>query len=193
MGYKTRGQISCTICGNTKIAARLLCRSCYEKEKRKNNLENHAFITPEKAFHLKYKISETGCWEWIVNKRKDGYGIFILANDKKIRAHRYSYELYNGTINDPLKVVMHSCDNPCCVNPEHLTLGSRGDNLIDAYDKNRRAIGNASHLAKITEIQAIEVFLDSRTQLTIADEYGITQSQVSRIKSGHRRKRSLTN
>jgi hypothetical protein len=192
MGYKVDDSIKCVICGSAPIIARLLCRPCYTIERRKNNLANHAFITPEKAFHLKYVISENGCWDWIASKRKDGYGIFNLANDKKVRAHRYSYELHNGKINDALKVVMHSCDNPKCVNPAHLSLGTRGDNLLDAYAKHRRTTGDESHLSKISELQALAILSDTRPQSLIAKEYGLHQSQISRIKSGKRRARSIT-
>ena len=84
-----------------------------------------------------YIINETtSCWEWIGCKWKSGYG-YLRINRKHISAHRYMYELYKGAIPDGY-CVCHSCDNPSCVNPEHLWLGTQGDNMRDAYQKGRR-------------------------------------------------------
>lgn len=81
------------------------------------------------------KISS--CWLWIGNTDSDGYGLFQL-DGKQWRAHRYSQLISNGLdINKP--IVMHTCDNPSCVNPEHLINGTIQENNLDKLIKGRQS------------------------------------------------------
>lgn len=75
------------------------------------------------------------CWEWRGSLFPNGYGIFYV-NDKSVRAHRYSYELHKGTIPKG-KMILHSCDNRKCVNPDHLRAGTARDNIMDALERGR--------------------------------------------------------
>lgn len=78
----------------------------------------------------------TDCWEWQGGKNNIGYG--LIRDDKKMRTtHRVSYEEHNNTIIPAGLVVMHSCDNPSCCNPQHLSLGTMKDNIQDMIQKNR--------------------------------------------------------
>ena len=78
----------------------------------------------------------TGCWEFTGGKNNLGYG--MIRDGKHMRtAHRVSYEEHTQTLIPATLVVMHSCDNPCCVNPAHLSLGTRTDNMKDMLSKNR--------------------------------------------------------
>lgn len=79
--------------------------------------------------------TESGCWEW-TGWRAHGYGYFFHEG-KDQRAHRVSYELFVGSIPDGL-VVMHSCDNRPCVNPDHLSVGTQADNVRDMVAKGRQ-------------------------------------------------------
>ena len=85
----------------------------------------------------KYKVNEsTDCWEWQCGKNNIGYG--MIRDDKKMRtAHRVSYELHNNTIIPVDMCVCHTCDNPTCINPDHLWLGTRHQNMADMRQKGR--------------------------------------------------------
>jgi len=94
------------------------------------------------------KISKTDgneCWVWTGNSLKDGYGMFSLKNSGFL-AHRVSWTIANGKIADPSLFVLHECDNPKCVNPDHLFLGTHQDNMDDMIAKGRKrvATGDAS-------------------------------------------------
>ncbi len=80
---------------------------------------------------------DTGCWEWKRGLDPDGYGL-AYAFGKKVRAHRLSWVTFN--IDDPAQLcVLHECDNPKCVNPDHLFLGTHRDNVHDKLRKGRQA------------------------------------------------------
>ena len=82
-----------------------------------------------------YKVINN-CWIWQGSKLSDGYGM-ICYQYKTLRAHRVSYEFHKGPIGD--KVVCHQCDNPLCINPDHLFLGTQLDNIKDMMAKGRHS------------------------------------------------------
>ena len=79
----------------------------------------------------------TECWEWQLSKNKLGYGLMRYEN-KMRTPHRVSYEYYNNTTIPPGMCVCHTCDNPSCINPNHLWLGTRQDNTKDMESKDRQ-------------------------------------------------------
>lgn len=131
------------------------------------------------------KVNKTNkCWEWTGTKNKK-YGLFWLNGSMK-RAHRVSYEMHCGPITD-VDCVLHSCDNPSCVNPQHLFLGSQLDNMQDMIKKGRaNKVYGENHPA--TELSDIDAWLikniDGVKQQVIADWFGTTQNTVSRIRNG---------
>ncbi len=82
------------------------------------------------------KIPFHACWEWIGHKDKNGYGRLTYAK-KDLRAHRFSYEIHNIESIPKGMSVLHSCDNPSCVNPDHLSIGTNYENTQDCIAKGR--------------------------------------------------------
>lgn len=92
-----------------------------------------------------YDVTPSGCWNWAKSRNKDGYGL-KYADGRKHYAHRWMYEQHKGRIPEG-HGVLHSCDNPACVNPEHLFTGTQKDNMQDCIRKGRMNVAkNATHL-----------------------------------------------
>ena len=128
-----------------------------------------------------------GCWNWEAYKDRDGYGRIVNAG-KKRGAHRIAYQLYVGEIPDELQV-LHRCDNPSCVNPAHLFLGTVADNMHDCMNKGRFTLpvhlsGGKAGGAKLTEEQ-VKTIREMRAagvmQNDIAREFGVVRHTISRI------------
>lgn len=117
------------------------------------------------------------CWNWQGRRNKWGYGCTRVKYKTKL-AHRLAWELWRGPIPQDIKV-LHRCDNPACINPDHLFLGTCKDNVLDAVRKGRHSS------CKITLQQAISIRTIYKrgliSQSSIAERFGITQSEVSRI------------
>lgn len=124
----------------------------------------------------------TGCHLWMGALRGKGYGSFSIGNKDHI-ASRVAYELYTGHIPENM-VVCHSCNQPSCVNPNHLYIGSYSDNTQQAVRDGRHfvAAGQKNGQVKLTDDQVLAIRKDSRYQREIAKDYGISQLHVSRIK-----------
>lgn len=141
---------------------------------------------PEYRFKMQYKVAKNGCWEWIGGKDPDGYGTFRgehLGQSFK-RAHRWSWAYHNNQKVPAGASVCHSCDNPACVNPEHLWVGSTLENQRDKWAKGRGGIpfGENASRAKLTEEQARAILVDPRPNSRVAADYGVAASTVGDIK-----------
>jgi hypothetical protein len=126
----------------------------------------------------------TGCYLWTAAVNPRGYGHFCV-NGVVRDAHRVAYELYVGQI-PPRMCVLHRCDVPGCVRPDHLFLGTQPDNLKDMTAKGRRsaARGEKHSSAKLTVEQVNAIRADQRTHREIAKDYAIGKSTVGNIKQG---------
>jgi hypothetical protein len=88
-------------------------------------------------FFNKVKVNTVNdCWEWQAAKNTKGYGVFSFKG-KDVKAHRWSYEYHNNISLNPKECVCHRCDNPVCVNPDHLWIGTQQDNIQDMIAKGR--------------------------------------------------------
>lgn len=133
-----------------------------------------------------YPEPNTGCWLWTgcVSPGKWGYGVFWV-DGKTIKVHRYSYIIFKGEIPKGL-FVCHSCDQPSCVNPDHLFLGTHQDNMKDMNSKGRGGStkGERSRLSRLTTQQVLDIrsmYSDGNSSIKIAKRFSITDRNVMHI------------
>jgi len=151
------------------------------------------YIVPIEERFWKHVDKNGECWLWTANKHL-GYGRIKRGPADGvgcIAAHRLSYEMAFGPIPEGM-FVCHKCDNPSCVRPDHLFLGSPQDNVDDMYRKGRNntpgARGASNQGAKLTPAQVEEIrarYLPRKvTQQALADEYGLNRVTILRIVKG---------
>lgn len=125
----------------------------------------------------------SGCWEWTKSRSISGYGEIKLANGGGTRrAHRLAYELFNGPIPDGL-VVMHTCDNPPCVNPLHLVAGTPKQNFDDARSKGRWKIrsGDSAPNRKLSSEKVEHILKKEMSATDYAKLYGVTKVTIQNV------------
>lgn len=141
-------------------------------------------------FNTRYTITESGCWEWNDSTDSGGYG-HLQVNKKYWKAHRYSYFLINGEFDWTL-LVCHTCDNPPCVNPDHLFLGTHLDNNLDCVRKGRHRstypirsnIGEINNRSKLKEYDVIEIrkrASSGEKLVSIAKDYSVTPETIGDV------------
>jgi len=145
---------------------------------------------------------ETGCWEWTGAKDSKGYGALTVRTNKKpkvISTHRLMWQEKVGQIPEEL-CVLHKCDRPCCINPDHLFIGTIADNSADMVAKGRSAkgvksgrythpetnpVGERNGRAKITADDVVEIRRRYKPRVVttkmLADEYGVSNQLISCI------------
>lgn len=138
--------------------------------------------TLQQRFNAKWtEDPSTGCYVWHAYKNPKGYGMFEAASRQTKLAHRVAWEMVNGPIPQGM-LVCHTCDNPSCVNPAHMFLGTDADNKRDSISKGRakipRARGEAQGHAKLTEekVRAMrrERATDGTSYNKLAAKYGVS-------------------
>lgn len=135
------------------------------------------------------KRSPEDCWEWTHCRTKFGYGRIANGDGKVVTTHRVSWQIHNGPIPEKMWV-LHKCDNPPCVNPDHLFLGTGKENNLDCETKGRaRRLhgtdnGNCKYSDEIIEI----VRSNTMTEKMLREQYGISRGYVWKVRRGQFRK-----
>lgn len=156
--------------------------------------ENYLYFAKqqERRFWAKARRAANGCLEWTGGLDKDGYGKFQITLPRlekhkqqqcHMRAHRLAYELTHGPVADG-QLVLHSCDNPKCIDPDHLSAGTQLQNRREAVARGRVPFGERHNRAKLTERQAQEVICQRDAGVAardIAGRLGIAQVTVYQI------------
>jgi hypothetical protein len=141
------------------------------------------------------------CWEWSGSRWQSGYGVFWVTARRRQRAHRFAWTLTYGAIQPETPFVLHRCDNPLCVRPSHLFVGTHADNVADKITKNRQnaargddhysrkrpesvARGEQSGRAKLTEDQVRAIrrrVSEGEGQGAVARTFGVCLATVNDI------------
>lgn len=125
----------------------------------------------------------SGCWLWTGSMRTTGYGC-VNFNGKTMGAHRLSYESYKGSTGD--LHVLHRCDMPACVNPDHLYIGT---NKVNAYDRERRGrmlhpVGSEHPRAKLTDDDVRFILTTDISSRQLGRRFGVDRTTVRKIRTG---------
>ena len=154
-----------------------------------------ARLTLAERFASHTMQADSGCVQWTAAKNRKGYG-FVGVGGKLRIASRVAWELARGEIPQGM-CVLHHCDNPPCVNPDHLFLGTKADNGADMVAKGRQARGDrhgsrlhpesrqrgSGHVrAKLTEADVLKILADKRPKRIVAKEYGVSHHSVHLIR-----------
>jgi hypothetical protein len=143
----------------------------------------HGVSLRERVLH--YTNIGDGCWLWSGSSDHNGYGR-LNVGDVPMLAHRLSWEVHRGAIPDGMHV-LHKCDNPACVNPSHLFLGTHQMNMADKMAKKRHRYGisrgEVHGTAKLTEQQVREIRASTGPSRTVGQKYGVSGRQVREIRA----------
>lgn len=148
-------------------------------------------LTKEQIVRFWAKVAianENECWNWTASLSSSGYGRFNVNGENRIAA-RVSWEIHYGEIKNKLHV-LHKCDNPSCVNPKHLYLGTHQDNMRDRQIKGRthRHLGITNGSAKLTENDIREIrrrSANGESQRQLARAFGVTRMAIKFVIKGH--------
>lgn len=187
--YGRRGWLCRCECGTEKIKATNMLTSgkasscgCLQREvARATQFRRRKCETKEQALASRYVVAPSGCWEWTKRKDKDGYGI-VMFRGKNLRGHRLSMEIHTGQRVPDDRVVCHRCDNPGCVNPEHLFIGTVADNAQDALSKGRAFVRKKNGRTKIDGKAVEEIVSCEESPKRLAERFGVTRATIDRIR-----------
>ena len=130
---------------------------------------------------------DNGCWPYTGRLSSTGYGV-IDINKRPFLAHRLMYMLihYEGEPLPQGKVVCHSCDNPTCCHPDHLWLGTQGDNIRDMYAKGRKitpsVVGSNVHTAKLGDADVRSIRASDLPDVALSKQFGVSPTQIRNIR-----------
>ena len=128
-------------------------------------------------------VPESGCWLWAIGMTSGKYGAFNQGRGVVFKAHRYAYECVHGLIPPGLHI-LHSCDTPLCVNPDHLRAGTQSDNSADMKARGRSLSGARNPSAKLNPETVAMIRIYPAGYDRTAEHFGISRSVVRDIRKG---------
>lgn len=185
MPKRSNGVIPCVRCGDLRTIARKLCRKCYTELWKTGAHKALPKLSPTDVFLTKFKRTD-GCWLWTGNKNGYGYGILLLPGEIPVRAHRFSFEHFNGPIPEGM-VVRHTCDNPPCVNPDHLLLGTKAENNRDTAVRRRHHYGLDHWNGRLSPDDIMAIMTSPLPGKDLAKEFGVTANYIYILRRGGRK------
>lgn len=143
-------------------------------------------LSEEKRFMALADVkSVKECWNWKSSRRSDGYGQWRRSTGQIELAHRASWRLFRTEIPKGA-FILHRCDNPSCVNPSHLFLGSQADNMVDMWNKGRArpgmSRGEAHGMSKLTAAAVRKIRASQQSGVDLAAKYGVSPSTISDVR-----------
>lgn len=170
-------QFCCIECCGKPAIAKKLCQKHYYRDKKYGSADGGIdYQKRAKDRFLKSFVKDSsGCHVWVKSKDRNGYGKISILR-KSVQAHRYSWEMYNNQKIPDDMVVMHLCNNKCCVNPEHLKIGSRSENSAHAVMTNRARVNFFG------EDQVRFIRASNATSQELAAAFGVTFSCIDDIR-----------
>lgn len=143
------------------------------------------YCSPQCAFE-RLLVTGNGCWDWAGALNSKGYPVFYYGRKNRFLAHRFSWTLYCSPIPEG-EQVLHRCDNPVCVRPSHLFIGTQKDNVQDMLKKGRHRYiaheGEDSTSALLTEDAVRYIRSSSETRRALASRFGVTMRCIKAVRS----------
>lgn len=173
---------------NEQVLCRGLCNRHYLRLRKFNNVHHTqkprgSGSTDADRFWSRVAVTADSdrCWEWRAKARSiEGYGR-LMVNGERWQAHRYA--LYITTGARPILHVLHSCDNPQCVNPKHLREGTNAENMQDRSSRGRQVTGEKVNTAKLTTNQVLAIRQSSLSVGELANQFDVTPSTIRVIRN----------
>jgi len=183
--YGKRGKSSCTFwhckcdCGGEHIVSSQHLTLGHVKKCKNCKIKSDEQLLEEAKNRFFENIeNKEDCWIW-KGAKTGKYGVMFFK--KTIKSHRFSYLIHKGKLEEG-KCICHTCDNPLCVNPDHLYQGTSKDNSRDAVERRRLPMGSKSHFSKLTEDQVKEILTSNEKQLHLAEKYKVCKNTINDIK-----------
>jgi len=188
-GYRV---INCLFCGELNWfkghGNPVICVDCVNRYKHKGvkikNIEAwRKNLSDANKKEIQYIVDESGCYNCISHIGNNGGYPTLCVMGKQMLLHRYVYEQEHDLILMPQQIIMHLCDNPRCINPKHLKMGTVLENNKDMYSKKRHSWGERCNFAKLTEFEVKEIRTSDLPRKFLASKYSISISTISDIQN----------